>query len=448
MKLKSTLAITAFLLISLGVGSAANPPGVALLESHCFACHNSKSAQNKLDLTTKESALRGGERGPAIVAGNSRDSLVYQFASRQLRPFMPPVGAALSSDELKTLASWIDSGASWPNEAGSSAQPVAPVSVVQPVKTVEHWAFRKPVSAPLPKLSGSLASWSKNPVDILLAAKWQEKGLEPSPEADRRTLLRRVYIDVAGLPPTPAQLEAFLRDRSPNAYEKVVDSLLDSPRYGERWGRHWMDIWRYSDWYGRRQLDEQRNSARHIWHWRDWIIESLNADKGYDQMIREMIAGDEIAPNDPKVLRATGFLARDYYRFNRNVWMQDTVEHIGFGMLGLTLKCARCHDHKYDPITQEEYYRFRAFFEPYDVRTDRISGKADTHDDGIPRVFDSLPHDGGVEPYFPPIYKDTFRLIRGEESNPDKKALTPGTPAVLGAWNEKIELVKLTAQEH
>ena len=137
-----------------------------------------------------------------------------------------------------------------------------------------------------------------------------------------------------------------------------------------------MDIWRYSDWYGRRGLDDQRNSARHIWHWRDWIIESLNADKGYDRMIREMIAGDEIAPNDPDVLRATGFLARNYYRFNRNFWLQDTVEHIGFGVLGLTLKCARCHDHKYDPISQEEYYRLRAFFEPYDVRTDRIPGKA------------------------------------------------------------------------
>jgi len=281
-----------------------------------------------------------------------------------------------------------------------------------------------------------------------LAATWQQKGLQPSPEADRRTLLRRVYLDVTGLPPTPAEIGAFLRDRSPNAYEKVVDSLLDSPRYGERWGRHWMDIWRYSDWYGRRALDDQRNSARHIWHWRDWIIESLNADKGYDQMIREMIAGDEIAPNDPKVLRATGFLARNYFRFNRNVWMQDTVEHIGFGVLGLTLKCARCHNHKYDPISQEEYYRFRAFFEPYDVRVDPLPGKPDTHEDGISRIFDSLPHEGGVEPYFPPIYKDTFRLIRGEESNPDKTPLTPGTPAVLGAWNGKIEPVTLTPEEH
>ena len=492
------------LLLPVAVAGAEDPAGLTVLKSRCFACHNAKTSQGKLDLTTKDSALRGGERGAAVITGDSKNSLVYQFASRQIRPYMPPSGDPLTSEELKAIAAWIDSGSSWPNDAAGSVHPSLFSSAIKPmfeqhcvgchhpgagksagldltsrerlleggdhgsvinendpdssallarlrntkspgmpfnqpqlpaelvakvaewirsgapydapleakvaVKPVDHWAFRKPVRAPLPKLSGLAAAWSQNPVDVLLAAKWQEKGLQPSPEADRRTLLRRVYIDVTGLPPTPTELEAFLRDRSPDAYEKVVDALLASPRYGERWGRHWMDIWRYSDWYGRRALDDQRNSARHIWHWRDWIIESLNADKGYDQMIREMVAGDEIAPGDPKVLRATGFLARNYYRFNRNVWMQDTVEHIGFGVLGLTLKCARCHDHKYDPISQEEYYRLRAFFEPYDVRVDRLPGTADPHDDGISRVYDAQPHEGGVEPYFPPIYKDTFRL--------------------------------------
>jgi mono/diheme cytochrome c family protein len=520
----------------LTIAAETNADGFAVIKSRCFPCHNTQVAQSKLNLTTRESALRGGERGSAIVSGNPRDSLVFQFASQQIRPFMPPVGERLSPDELKSVAAWISAGAPWPEQSlfASAIKPLfeqkcvschhpgagkasgldltsreklmeggdhgavvtldnpessallsrvrhtasgpgmplnqpqlpaesianivtwlkqgapydAPIEVAKLPAKVEHWAFQKPVKAPLPKLTGPLAGWSKNPVDILLAAKWQEKGLQPTPEADRRTLLRRVYIDVTGLPPNPDQIDAFLKDRSPNAYEKVVDALLASPRYGERWGRHWMDIWRYSDWYGRRGLDDQRNSARHIWHWRDWIIESLNADKGYDQMIREMIAGDEIAPNDPNILRATGFLARNYYRFNRNVWLQDTVEHIGFGVLGLTLKCARCHDHKYDPITQEEYYRLRAFFEPYDVRTDRIPGKQDPHDDGIARVYDSSPHEGGIEPYFPAIYKDTFRFIRGDETNPDKTPLTPGTPSVLGAWSVKIEPVTLTPEEH
>jgi mono/diheme cytochrome c family protein len=538
-KRQTQLAALVLTFVPLTVAAENNSDGLTILKSRCFGCHNNKTAQSKLDLTSRESALRGGERGPAIVAGKATDSLVYQFASQQVRPFMPPAGERLSPEELKTVAAWIDGGAPWPagsaesvftsaikplleqkcvgchhpgagkasgldltsreklleggdhgpvvaldnpessvlvgrlRHTGSAAgmpfnQPQlpaesiakvvtwlhegahydAPIEVAKTQVKSDHWAFQKPVRAPLPKLTGPLASWSKNPVDILLAAKWQEKGLQPTPEADRRTLIRRVYIDVTGLPPTPEQVDAFLKDRSPNAYEKVVDALLESPRYGERWGRHWMDIWRYSDWYGRRGLDDQRNSARHIWHWRDWIIESLNADKGYDQMIREMIAGDEIAPNDPNIVRATGFLARNYYRFNRNVWLQDTVEHIGFGVLGLTLKCARCHDHKYDPISQEEYYKLRAFFEPYDVRTDRIPGKQDPHDDGIARIYDSMPHEGGIEPYFPPIYKDTFRFIRGDETNPDKTPLTPGTPSILGSWNLKIEPVTLTPEEH
>jgi mono/diheme cytochrome c family protein len=535
-KVEAQLAALVLVSVSQVVGGEGNPDGIAILKSRCFGCHNPKAAQSKLDLTTRESALRGGERGPALKPGNSSESLVFQFASQQVRPFMPPSGDRLSPEELKVLASWIDAGAMWstaslftstikplleqncvgchrpgPGKAsgldltsheklleGGDHGPVVvlenpetsvlvqrlrhtgsgpgmpfkqpqlpaeaiakvvdwlrsgapydtPIEVAQAQVKTDHWAFQKPVRAPLPKLTGPLASWNKNPVDNLLAAKWQEKGLQPSPEADRRTLIRRLYIDVIGLPPTSEQVDAFLRDRSPNAYEKVVDSLLDNPLYGERWGRHWMDIWRYSDWYGRRGLDDQRNSARHIWHWRDWIIDSLNADKGYDRMIKEMIAGDEIAPNDPDTLRATGFLARNFYRFNRNVWLQDTVEHIGFGVLGLSLKCARCHDHKYDPISQEEYYRLRAFFEPYDVRTDRIPGKQDPHDDGIARVYDSTPHEGGIEPYFPPIYKDTFRFIRGDETNPDKTPLTPGVLSVLGPWTAKIEPVTLKPEEH
>ncbi|MCH7780659.1 MAG: DUF1549 domain-containing protein, partial [Acidobacteria bacterium] len=142
-----------------------------------------------------------------------------------------------------------------------------------------------------------------------------------------------------------------------------VDRLLGSPHYGERWGRHWMDVWRYSDWYGYRK--ELRNSARHIWRWRDWIIESLNDDAPYDQMLRDMLAADEIAPGDADRLRATGFLARNYYKFNRNTWLDATIEHTGKAFLGLTLNCARCHDHMYDPIAQSDYYRFRAIFEPH-----------------------------------------------------------------------------------
>jgi len=213
-------------------------------------------------------------------------------------------------------------------------------------------------------------------------------------------------------------VQAFLADEQPDSFERVVDRLLATPAYGERWARHWMDIWRYSDWYG---LDAQlRHSQKHIWHWRDWIIESLNGDKPYDVMIREMLAGDEIAPADPAVLRATGFLARNYFLFNRNTWLEETVEHTGKAFLGLTLNCAKCHAHKFDPIAQEDFYRFRAFFEPHQVRLDPVPGQPDLEKDGLPRVFDAHPD------------TPTFLFARGDERMPDKaRALSPGVPEVF-----------------
>jgi hypothetical protein len=191
-------------------------------------------------------------------------------------------------------------------------------------------------------------------------------------------------------------VEAFVNDRSPDAYEKVVDELLASRQYGERWGRHWMDVWRYSDWYGSGNR-EVRNSHRHMWRWRDWIVRSLNEDKSYGRMIEEMLAGDEIAPTDPDVLAATGFLARNWYRFNRNVWLVDTVEATSAAFLGVTLKCARCHDHKYDPFPQQDYYRFRAFFEPHDIRIDRVAGQPDRIEAGLSRAYDSEAKEAGPD---------------------------------------------------
>ncbi len=164
-------------------------------------------------------------------------------------------------------------------------------------------------------------------------------------------------------------MHAFLADPTDAAYEQVVDRLLASPRYGERWARHWMDVWRYSDWYGRRAVPDVINSYAQIWRWRDWIVRSLNEDKGYDRMVQEMLAADEIAPTDDDNLVATGFLVRNFYRWNYNSWMKDNVEHTGKAFLGLTFNCAHCHDHKYDPITHEDYFAFRAFFEPLECGT-------------------------------------------------------------------------------
>ena len=187
-----------------------------------------------------------------------------------------------------------------------------------------------------------------------------------------------MYFDLIGLPPTPDELAAFMADQSPQAYEQVVDRLLARSQYGERWARHWMDVWRYSDWAGYEQ--EVRHSARHIWRWRDWIIESLNADKGYDQMVREMLAGDELAPTDPTCCGRPASLHAIGTNSIATAWLDNTVEHTAKAFLGITMNCCRCHDHKYDPISQVEYYQLRAVFEPHDVRTDRVPGEAGSHE--------------------------------------------------------------------
>src|SRR5438132_2606685 len=263
------------------------------------------------------------------------------------------------------------------------------------------------------------AAWLRNPIDAFIAAGHEEHGLKPRPEAAKLALLRRVYLDLIGLPPTRAELHAFLADQTSNAYEQVVDRLLASPRYGERWGRHWMDVWRYSDWAG--WCAQVRDSQPHIWHWRDWIIEALNEDKNYDRMIQEMLAGDELAPEDPRALAATGYLVRNYKLLSREKWLQDTVEHTFMAFQGMTIGCAKCHDHMFDPILQTDYYRARAIFEPHQVRTDRLPGRPDPKIDGLVRAFDA---DLKVPTYF---------FVRGDDRTPDKsKTLIPAVPEALG----------------
>jgi uncharacterized protein DUF1553/uncharacterized protein DUF1549 len=295
------------------------------------------------------------------------------------------------------------------------------------------WRPFEPVKRP-PVPTIPLASDNRlNPIDAFLAVEHKRHGLEPRPEASKPILLRRIYLDLIGLPPTAEELHAFQNDYSPDAYEKVVDRLLASPRYGERWGRHWMDVWRYADWAG--YGAEVRDSQPHIWHWRDWIIESLNADKGYDRMVQQMLAADELVPGDASAVRATGFLVRNWYKFNRNVWMERTVEHTAKAFLGITLTCARCHDHFFDPFTQKEFYAFRAIFEPEQIRADRVPGVIDVKQDGIPRIYDAQAD------------APTYLFYRGDERNPDKsKVIPPAVPAALGGTFE-IKPVALPRSE-
>jgi hypothetical protein len=279
------------------------------------------------------------------------------------------------------------------------------------------WNPFEPVKRPeLPSIRS--LGWVKNPIDAFVAAEHEARGLTPRPEANRAMLLRRVYLDLIGLPPTPEQLHSFEADETENAYDRVVDQLLASPRYGERWGRHWMDVWRYSDWAGwGKQI---RDSQPHIWHWRDWIVESLNRDQSYDRMVVSMLAADEAWPEDVSTLRATGYLVRNFKLLSREKWMQDTVDHTAQGFLGLTLGCARCHDHMYEPILQKEYYQVRAIFEPHQVRIDRVPGTLDRSKDGLPRAYDAQ------------LDAKTLLFVRGDDRHPTGEPLEAGVPELLG----------------
>ena len=395
---------------SIGLLQAAPSAALALVNAKCLGCHNAKVKQGGLDLSTREALLLGSEHGPVVTLGNPPDSPLYKVVAHITEPGMPFKGKKLSAAEIQIFEEWVKAGVPY----GTSAVDPDAELISDAAK---HWAFRMPVK-------GAAKS-----IDELVEAGRVKKGVKPVAEADQRTLLRRVYLDLIGLPPTPEQIKSF---EDGGQYEQVVDSLLASPRYAERWGRHWLDIWRYSDWYGYRKSGQVRYSARHIWRWRDWTVEALAKNKPYDRMIQEMLAGDELEPGNPDVARATGFLVRNWYLFNRNVWLQDTAEYTAASFLGVTMKCARCHTHKYDPIPHTDYYKFRAFFESHEVRTDRVAGEADVLKDGLPRAYDA--NAAAV----------TYRFIRGNEATPDSSAvMQPGIPRFFGKPELKIEPVTL-----
>ena len=357
----------AALAIVLTAAAAGAPQGVAyrteirpLFLSRCVSCHGPQSQQNGLRLDDPARILRGGDSGLAVRAGKSGDSLLIQrITSSDPKQRMPPSGPPLSAAEVEKLRSWIDAGAQGDaTTVGSS--PTA----------VDHWAFRpiRPVSAPPVRQTG----WTRNPIDRFVLAKLEKRGLKPSPEADRPTLLRRLSLDLIGLPPTAEEVDAFVRDTQPNAYDRVVDRLLASPHYGERWGRRWLDLARYADSNG-----YTIDSARSIWKYRDWVIGALNRDLPFDQFTIEQLAGDMLPNATQEQIIATGFhrntlvneeggTDQEQFRVEAVV---DRVNTTGAVWLGLTVGCAQCHTHKYDPITQREYYQLFAFLNNADEPT-------------------------------------------------------------------------------
>lgn len=408
-----------------------------ILKRSCFACHGALRQRSDLRVDSGAVLLAGGLRGPAVVPGHPDESLLLKAVRGTAGFRMPPEekGAPLEPSEIETLASWIRRGADFPEDDAPEPDPR------------RHWAFQ-PVSRPRPPVVAR-DRWSRNVIDTFLEAKHRRFDVLPAADAPRHVLLRRIYLNLIGLPPTREQLQSFVSDTTPDAYSKVVDYLLGHPAYGERWGRHWMDVWRYSDWYGRRRVPDVLNSYGQIWRWRDWIIRSLNEDKGYDRMILEMLAADEIAPQDDRNLVATGFLVRNFFRWNYNVWMNDNVEHTAKAFLGLTMNCCHCHDHKYDPITQEEYFAFRAFFEPLEIRHDRVAGEPDPGpfpEYKLGRSFGPITS-GMVRVMDKKLDAETFFYTGGDARNvvPGKPPIAPSAPAVLNGHRLKISPKDLPA---
>src|SRR5688572_18537419 len=346
-------------------GESHFPAARTILEAKCLECHGGKTHRAELDLSTRDGLLKGGETGPAVVPGKSTESLLYKKVTHADEPGMPHKRERLRAGEITDLAKWIDAGAAYDEPLTLKGEP--------------FWSLKPLVKPPVPKTKDK--DWAKTSIDSFVLSKLDEKGMKPSAPAHKRTLLRRVTLNLTGLPPTPEELKEFLADESPDAYANVVDRLLASPRYGERWARHWMDTVHYADTHGHSQ-DRPRPNA---WPYRDYLIRSLNADKPYGRFVEEQLAGDVLFPNDPDGIVALGFIAAGPWddssqvyitegsfdqRQAQNLDRDDMVATTINTFVSATVHCARCHNHKFDPIPQKEYYNLQAVFAGVD-RVDR-----------------------------------------------------------------------------
>ncbi|HVW37215.1 MAG TPA: DUF1549 domain-containing protein, partial [Pirellulales bacterium] len=341
-----------------------------LLAQRCFRCHGPDKAEGGLKLSQRDGALAELDSGQhAIVPGTPEESeLLIRVTAEDESSRMPPEGKPLKPNEIALLRNWIAAGAAWKN----------------------HWAFER-VERPQPPAVTD-AVWVRNPIDAFVLKRLEDAGLSPASPADPVALVRRVYYDLTGLPPSPEEVDAFTSDPSPAAYERLIERLLDSPRYGERWGRHWLDLVRYAD----TNSFERDGVKPNAWKYRDYVIRSFNDDKPYDRFIREQLAGDELQPGSIDALTATG-----YYRLG--LWddepadplqarydeLDDIVATTGQVFLGLTVNCARCHDHKLDPIPQTDYYSLLSFFHEVDTYGHR--GQVD-----LPSQIDVSPPEVGA----------------------------------------------------
>jgi hypothetical protein len=387
-----------------------------LLTANCISCHGPAKSKGNLRLDSRESVRRAG----VVIPGRSADSpLVQRIAGIGSEGRMPPKGPGLTPKQIAQLRAWIDQGAAWPEVADSSSA------------ARDHWAYRRLQAPPIPTVR--TAGWARTPVDAYILAALQSRGMTPSPEADRRTLLRRLRVDLTGLPPTPEEIEAFVADARADAYERLVDRLLASPEYGERWARHWMDVIHYAETHGNDQ-DVPRENA---WLYRDYLSRSLNSDKSYGRFVAEQIAGDVLFPDTAEGVVATGFLAAGPWdessqkdiRDNtldkmiaQTLDRDDMVTTVFAAFCSTTIQCARCHDHKFDPITQQEYYALQAVF----AGVDRAE-----------RPFDA-------DPAIARVRADLLRQKKELDGPLDTlrgRLLSPHAQALAAAWEKEVRQV-------
>jgi hypothetical protein len=404
---RAALSLCCSLLVTASA-HAEGKPGVSferdvlpVLKARCFSCHDAKKQTAGYRLDVRSRALKGGESGQkGIVPGKPNESdLLRRVVSDDAEVRMPPSGKRLAPEQVAAIRSWIEAGAVWPDALANEA-------------TATHWAFVAPTRPPVPPAAGRAA----NPIDRFVLARLDKERMSPSPRADRVTLARRLYLDLLGLPPSPEEVDAFAADRRPDAYERLVDRLLASPHHGERWGRLWLDAARYADSDG-----FEKDKPRFVWFYRDWVVSAINRDLPYDRFVIEQVAGDLLPGATQEQLVATGYLRNsmineeggiDPEQFRMEA-MFDRMDAIGKGVLGLTVQCAQCHTHKYDPLTQSDYYRMFAFL--------------------------NNAHEANVTVYTPMEQArraDIFRAVREIEA--DLRHRHPDWPARMAQWEKSV----------
>ncbi len=338
-----------------------------ILKDKCLACHGGDATEGKLDLATQDGLLKGGERGPAAVIGRGEKSLLTRLVKHQQEPRMPKDDDRLSDKEIAAIVAWIDLGAPYDEPlVARKADSTKWIDRKVNPEARAFWSFR-PLQRTRPPVATNAQEWVQSPIDQFILSRLNDSRLHPNPAIGRAALIRRAYFDITGLPPSAAEVSAFKNDPSPDAYDRLIEQLLASPHYGERWGRFWLDLARFAESHGF-EHDYDRPSA---YHYRDFVIQALNQGMPYDQFVRWQIAGDELAPNDRQALMATGYLAagvhstqitKNEVEKHRYDEMDDMLNTVGTSLLGLTIGCARCHDHKFDPIPQADYYRLLSSF--------------------------------------------------------------------------------------